>query len=110
PADPQSRLAQLERDIDRRLQEARQAGYQEGAAAAKAASAAEIKALGERVAKTVAELTELRPRLRRQAEADLLKLALAIARRILHRELAVDPAAMRGLIQAALEKLQSQEI
>src|SRR5438094_105884 len=41
PADPQSRLAQLERDLDRRLQEARQAGYQEGAAAAKAAAAAE---------------------------------------------------------------------
>src|SRR5690348_16815430 len=73
-ADPQSRLAQLERDVDRRLKEARQAGHQEGAAAAKAASAAEIKALGERVAKTVAELAELRPRLRRQAEADLLKL------------------------------------
>src|SRR5262249_50250608 len=56
------------------------------------------------------ELAELRPRLRRQAEADLLKLAFAIARRILHRELNVDPEALRGLIQAALEKLQAQEI
>jgi flagellar assembly protein FliH len=110
PGDPKSRLQQLERDIDRHLQEARQAGYQEGAAAGKAASAAAVKSLEERVAKTIAELAEIRPRLRRQAEADLLKLALAIARRILHRELAVDPAAMRGLIQAALERLQSQEI
>jgi flagellar assembly protein FliH len=110
PADTQSRLAQLERDLERRLHEARQAGFQEGAASAKAAAAAEIKALAERVAKTVAELADLRPRLRRQAEADLLKLALAIARRVIHRELAVDPSAMQGLIQAALEKLQSQEI
>jgi flagellar assembly protein FliH len=55
-------------------------------------------------------MVELRPRLRRQAESDLVKLSLAIARRILHRELSVDPEAMRGLIQAALEKLQSQEI
>lgn len=110
PADPQARLAQLERDLDRLLQEARQAGIQEGIASVKAAAAADVKSLGERVAKTVSELAELRPRLRRQAEADLLKLALAIARRILHRELAVDPAAMHGVIQAALEKVQSQEI
>jgi flagellar assembly protein FliH len=110
PADPQGRIAQLQRELDRRVQDARQSGIQEGLASAKAGAAVEIRAMGERVARTVAELAELRPLLRRQAEADLLKLALAIARRILHRELAVDPAAMRGLIQAALEKLQSQEI
>ena len=110
PADPKARMAQLEREIDRRLHEARQAGFQEGLNSAKAAAAAEIKSVTERVTRTVAELAELRPRLRRQAEGDLLKLALAIARRILHRELAVDPGAMQGLIQAALEKLQSQEI
>ena len=81
--------------------ESRQAGFQEGAATAKSAAATEIKALEQRVAETIAALAELRPRLRRQAEADLVKLSLAIARRILHRELSVDPEAMRGLIQAA---------
>ena len=38
------------------------------------------------------------------------KLALAIARRVLRRELAVDPEALHGLVLAALEKLQGQEI
>jgi flagellar assembly protein FliH len=108
--DPQARRAEIEREAERRVQEARQAGYQDGLAAAKTDAAAEIKGLSERVARTIVDLAELRPRLRRQAEADLVKLALAIARRILHRELAVDAEAMRGLIQAALEKLQSQEI
>src|SRR5690242_9664892 len=108
--DPQARRAEMQREAERRTQEARQAGFQDGLATAKAAAAAEIKTLSERLARTIADLAELRPRLRRQAEADLVKLALAIARRILHRELAVDPEAMRGLIQAALEKLQSQEI
>jgi flagellar assembly protein FliH len=108
--DPQTRRAEIEREAERRIQEARQAGFQDGVATAKTAAAAEIKGLSERVARTIADLAELRPRLRRQAEGDLVKLALAIARRILHRELAVDPEAMRGLIQAALEKLQSQEI
>jgi flagellar assembly protein FliH len=108
--DPQARRADMQREAERRAQEARQAGFQEGLATAKTAAAAEIKALSERVARTIVDLVEMRPRLRRQAEADLVKLALAIARRILHRELAIDPEAMRGLIQAALEKLQSQEI
>src|SRR5471030_2372000 len=45
-----------------------------------------------------------------EAEADLVKLALAIARRGLRRELAIDPEALHGLVLAALEKLQGQEI
>ena len=35
---------------------------------------------------------------------------MAIARRVLRRELAVDPEALRGLALAAMEKLQAQEI
>ena len=94
--DPQTRRAEMQREVERRIQEARQAGFQDGLTTAKTAAAAEIKSLNERVAKTIADLAELRPRLRRQAEGDLVKLALAIAKRILHRELAVDPQAMRG--------------
>ena len=40
----------------------------------------------ERLARTIDELAGLRPRLRREAEADMVKLALAIARRVLRRE------------------------
>jgi flagellar assembly protein FliH len=102
--------AQIGEEIEGRVREARQAGYREGYAAAKEEASGELRALGERVAQTIQELAQLRPGLRRQAEADLLRLALAIARRILHRELAVDPDAMRGLIQAALDQLQAREI
>ena len=105
PPIPQARLAQMERDLDRRLHEARQAGIQEGIASAQDSGCGGRQILGRACRQDVSELAELRPRLRRQAEADLVKLALAIARRILHRELAVDPAAMRGVIQAALEKI-----
>ena len=52
----------------------------------------------------------LRPRLRREAEADMVQLAVAIARRVIRRELAVDPEALHGLVLGALEKLQVQEI
>src|SRR5262245_13004730 len=109
-ADAGARRLEMQREVERKVQEARLAGFQEGAASAKTAAGAEVKSLQEKVAESIAQMADLRPRLRRQAEGDLVKLALAIARRILHRELAVDPEAMRGLIQAALEKLQSQEI
>jgi flagellar biosynthesis/type III secretory pathway protein FliH len=35
---------------------------------------------------------------------------MEIARRVLHRELSVDPNALEALTKAALQKLQSQEI
>jgi flagellar assembly protein FliH len=40
----------------------------------------------------------------------MLRLAMEIARRVLRREMAVDPDALRGVVQAALEKLQGQEV
>ena len=38
-----------------------------------------------------------------------MRLALAIARRILRRELSVDPESLLGLLKAGLEKIESAE-
>ena len=46
----------------------------------------------------------------RRAEADTVRLAIEIARRVLHREISVDPSALSALVGAALEKLRNQEI
>lgn len=108
--DPATRVAVAEQAVERRVQEARQTGFQEGLTAARSELDAGVRQLEERVARTVAELAEMRPRLRRQAESDLVKLSIAIARRVLHRELVADPDALRGLVVAALERLRSQEI
>src|SRR5436309_11668565 len=94
--DPHGRQGSPEQEMEGRARQAHQAGYEEGLAAARNEAAGELQSLAERVAHTVAELADFRPALRRQAEGDLLKLALAIARRILYREVAVDPDAMRG--------------
>ena len=64
----------------------------------------------EKLAQSIADLAQMRGRLRKQAEGDTVKLSLAIAKRVLRREMAMDPDAMRGLVIAALEKLQAQEI
>lgn len=56
------------------------------------------------------ELLACGPVLRKQAEGDLVRLAIAIARRILHREIQVDHDALLGLTKAALGKIDHREI
>jgi flagellar assembly protein FliH len=96
--------------LEQKLREAHAAGVSEGEAEGRKRAAAETQAAIERMARSIEEMAGLRARLRKDAEADVVRLALAIARRILCRELAVDPDAMHGLVLGALEKLQGQEI
>jgi flagellar assembly protein FliH len=105
-----SQVAQLEQQHQQRLKEAHDAGMREGEAAGRSRAAAELQPMVERLARTIDELSQLRAHLRKDAEADMVKLSLAIARRVLRRELAVDPEALHGLVMAALEKLQGQEL
>jgi len=88
------------------LQEAYQRGYRDGEAAGRSA----VQPVIDKLAQTIESLASLRHRARREAEADLLKLSIAIARRIIHRELSVDPEAVAGLIRTALDKLASLEV
>ena len=108
--DPAERIAALEREWSARVAEARATGLREGEAAGRQRANAEVQAAIERMSRAVAEMAGLRAQLRKDAEADTVKLALAIARRVLRRELAADPDALKGVLLAALAKLQGQEI
>jgi flagellar assembly protein FliH len=108
--DVQLQAAQIQRESEQRIREAHAAGTREGEAAGRARAAAELQPVIDRLGRSIDELAGLRARLRSEAEADLVKLSLAIARRVLRRELAIDPEALHGLVLAALEKLQGQEI
>jgi flagellar assembly protein FliH len=107
---PSATLLRTDAQLEARIQEAHAAGVREGEAAGRSRAAAELQPVLGRLERSITELAGLRARLRREAEADLVRLALAIARRILRRELAVDPDAIHGLVLGALEKLQGQEI
>jgi flagellar assembly protein FliH len=100
----------MAQQFEERLREARAAGLREGEAAARNRAAAEVKTVIDRLAQSLQELAGWRARLRHEAEADLVRLALEIARRVMRREMAVDPDALRGLVRAALEKLEGQDI
>lgn len=102
PGAPEADPALLEAEYKRGFQEGRQAGRNE--------AAAQIEAMQGRLARTIEELTGVRQRFRHEAEEDLVTLALAIARRILRRELTVDPDALLGLVKAGLEKIDCREV
>jgi flagellar assembly protein FliH len=106
----QARIAELEALMERRVRETRDAAYKEGETAGKNQTAAQVQPVLDKLAKSIQELGEIRPKLRHDAEADLLKLALAIARKILHRELSADPDSIAGLVRVAVEKIRAQEI
>jgi flagellar assembly protein FliH len=104
------RIAELEKQIARQAREVRETGHREGEAAGRAQAAAELQPVLEKLARGIREIAGLRPQIMREAATDLVDLSLGIARRILHRELSIDPAALEGLVSVALQKLPAQEI
>jgi len=100
PADP---------DTQERIEAARQQGRVEGETAGAQRANQRLDPLMTDLSAMLAELARLRPRLRSEAEEDTVKLALAIARRVLHRELSADPEAVLGLVKAAFQKLSARE-
>ncbi len=102
--------AELEAQVHKQLQIAFESGVQEGEAAARQKLEGEVRRAVEQLAVSAAELAASRKEALCRAEADVVQLSLEIARRILHREVSVDPAALSALVRAALEKLASQQI
>ena len=97
-------------DTEERLRQAYDAGIAEGRAAAAQAAEEALRSVVERLAATTADIAATRGEALRRAEADMVRLSIEIARRILHRELSADTSVLEPLIRAALEKLQSQEV
>ena len=108
PAPAEGRKA--EDDVDERLKAAHQRGYEEGQAASRQNLTGQVDAMQLKLARSVEEITGSRLRYRREAEQDVVALALAVARRILHRELTVAPEALLGVVKAALDKMESREV
>ena len=92
------------------LAQARQGGFQEGLRRGRDETAAPVQQTLDRLAETLRELADTKRKIRNEAEHELVKLSLAIARRILYRELSTDPESIQGIVHAALQKLQSREI
>ena len=109
-ANSDERTPDFERQAEQREQSAYRRGVQDGETNARAQAATHLESAIERLSHAVAEMADLKPRLRHEAEEDVVKLAVAISRRILYREIATDPDALRGLVRAALDRLDAREV
>jgi flagellar assembly protein FliH len=97
-ADQQAHLAALER-------EAFTKGYAQGERAGIEAGGKRAEAMLRRVAQTLDELAKLRRTMIRETERQTVELALTLARRVVTRELSIEPDLVAALAHVALERL-----
>jgi flagellar assembly protein FliH len=106
---PEARESELQQEAEARAR----ASYQQGQAAGEASATQQAQAKLDPVLKSfnavIVELATMRKRTRAEAEDDTMRLAIAIARRVLYRELSTDPDAILGLVKAAFDKLNARE-
>lgn len=100
----------VDQQVQARLQSERQESFRQGEATGRQKAAAEAEAMVERMARSIEETAGLKGRLRRQAERDVVALALAMARRVLRRQIVMDEEALLGLVKAAFENVSLREV
>jgi len=106
PASPlRENKAQAEAEIEAAKKEAFEAGRQQGERQARAS----LEPVLERLNASLGEVLAMRPELRRNAERDVVQLALLIAKRVIHRELCVDEGALTAIARVAFEHLSRSE-
>jgi flagellar assembly protein FliH len=106
---PETRSEEPDQAAQVHLEAARAQARSAGEAAGMERAARRLDPVMANLNEMIGELARLRQRLRAEAEEDTVKLAIAIARRVLHRELATDPEAILGLVKAAFGKLNARE-
>ncbi len=102
-------VQQQQREIDARVKAAYQQGFTAAETEATKRAAQSVEPVISGFNALMQELAGTRRKFRAEAERDTVKLAIGIARRVLHRELATDPEAMLGLVMAAFQKLNARE-
>jgi flagellar assembly protein FliH len=80
-------------------------GYAEGERAGEAAASARIEAMLQRLTDTVTEIAGLRAGVMRRSERELVRLALAMAERIVRRELDIDRDLLAVMARVAIDRL-----
>ena len=112
PAGPGSSQSPQEQtvNIEEARKEAFQAGFAEGERTGSENAMRQTQGAIASFGQAARELIALKPRLRAEAERELVALSLAIARRVVHRELHVDPTTVLAIVHACLQEFDRVEI
>jgi flagellar assembly protein FliH len=98
PSPSAERLHALER-------EAFEKGYAEGLRAGEHAAAQQAEPVMQRLVATIDEIASLRTGVMRRSERELIRLALAMAERIVRREIDIDKALLSVMARVAIDRL-----
>lgn len=80
-------------------------GFAEGQRAGAAAAQQETAALAKKLAATLDDLMRVRNEMIRHTEKQMVQLALAVARRVVHREVSLDAQVLVTMMRVALERV-----
>ncbi|MGH9586253.1 MAG: FliH/SctL family protein [Acidobacteriaceae bacterium] len=108
----EARIRELEDEIQQRsskvaadLETARTEAREEGRISALNEQAVHIESVGQQITVALTEFAAKRDNYLEQVEQEVVRLALAIAERILHREALMDPLLLAGAVRVALGQL-----
>jgi flagellar assembly protein FliH len=86
---------------------AHQNGFRQGEAQAQAAMTQRLEQERRAILEAVDQFANERREYFRRVETDVVTLALAIARKLLHREVQIDPLLLSGIVRVALDQIQA---
>ena len=104
-ADLESRLADQRNAANHAVATARAEGFREGRQDAESAFAEERMQLQQQIAEALEQFRQERQRYFHSVEREVVRLSLAIAARVLHRQAQMDSLFLAGAVRVALDKL-----
>ncbi|HEY3444444.1 MAG TPA: FliH/SctL family protein [Paludibaculum sp.] len=93
-----------------RLQQQCDLAFRQGEAAGRKSVQVEMDETSKALGRAIEAAASYKSRLRQEAEREVVNLALAVARRILRRQIQVDEEAILGLVKAAFENANLREV
>lgn len=102
---PEPSSSVTEEELDKRIHEAFSKGLEDGKVHAEEEMSGLYKTLNE----AVGEMTRLHEKINREAEDDLLKLAMAVARKVIQQEISIDRRIVRNFVSEALKSTSGKD-
>jgi len=97
----------MQQELAAAVEAARSEGFSQGEAQARAAAALAIEQERSALLSALQEFEGRRDDYFRRVETEVVRLALAIARKVLHREAQMDPLLLAGVVRVALDQMQA---
>ncbi|MGB8770153.1 MAG: FliH/SctL family protein [Candidatus Korobacteraceae bacterium] len=102
-----ARETAMQHELAAVVETAREQGVRQGEAQARTTAERAVDEARQAVSSALKEFEQQRADYFRRVESEVVRLALAIARKVLHREAQLDPLLLAGVVRVALDQMQA---